>query len=133
MGNNGNEVWTFAGWTGSNLSGQTKNVKIAKGQTGDKSYLANWKETHPSSDYVQLKITINDSNSAGKAANAGYVQVTYHTKAGSGTGIMPTVLIKDSMLLISSWIRQQHRKSTILTMMRQTRIPSKIRTLSLMR
>ena len=34
--------YTFTGWTGTGLSSATKTVTISKGNTGDKSYTANW-------------------------------------------------------------------------------------------
>ena len=34
--------YSFKGWTGTNLSSITKNVTIAKGSVGNKSYTANW-------------------------------------------------------------------------------------------
>ena len=36
--------YDFAGWTGSNGNVASKNVVIAQGSTGDKSYVANWTE-----------------------------------------------------------------------------------------
>ena len=34
--------YTFTGWTGTGLSSATKNVTVAKGNTGNRSYTANW-------------------------------------------------------------------------------------------
>ncbi len=36
------EGYTFAGWTGTDLSEATKTVTIASGSTGDRSYIATW-------------------------------------------------------------------------------------------
>ncbi len=36
------EGYTFAGWTGTGLSGATQTVTIAKGSTGNRSYTATW-------------------------------------------------------------------------------------------
>ena len=36
------EGYEFAGWTGTGLTAATKNVTIAKGSTGDRSYTATW-------------------------------------------------------------------------------------------
>ncbi|MBQ6737103.1 MAG: hypothetical protein IJP41_01440, partial [Synergistaceae bacterium] len=36
---------TFAGWTGTGLSGATMTVEIAKGATGDREYTATWRKT----------------------------------------------------------------------------------------
>ncbi|MBQ9729803.1 MAG: InlB B-repeat-containing protein, partial [Clostridia bacterium] len=36
------EGYTFTGWTGTDLSGATQTVTIAKGSTGDRSYVATW-------------------------------------------------------------------------------------------
>ena len=36
------EGYTFAGWTGTDLTGATSNVTIAQGSTGDRSYTATW-------------------------------------------------------------------------------------------
>ncbi len=38
------EGYTFAGWTGTDLSGATETVTIAQGSTGDRSYTATWTE-----------------------------------------------------------------------------------------
>jgi len=35
--------YTFEGWSGSDITGKSTNVTIAKGSHGDKSYTANWK------------------------------------------------------------------------------------------
>ncbi len=36
--------YTFLGWTGTELSGETKVVTVAKGSTGDREYVAHWSE-----------------------------------------------------------------------------------------
>lgn len=35
--------YTFEGWTGTGLSGLTKNVSVSKGSTGNRTYTAHWK------------------------------------------------------------------------------------------
>lgn len=44
--------YTFTGWTGTGLSSATKSVTVAKGNTGNRSYTANWKAN-------QYKVDIN--------------------------------------------------------------------------
>ena len=39
------ENYTFTGWTGTGLSGETEQVTVAKGSTGDRAYKANWELT----------------------------------------------------------------------------------------
>ena len=39
------ENYTFTGWTGTGLSGETEQVTVAKGSTGDREYKANWELT----------------------------------------------------------------------------------------
>ena len=43
--------YTFTGWTGTGLSSATKTVTIPKGNTGDKSYTANWTPTNYTISY----------------------------------------------------------------------------------
>lgn len=43
--------YTFTGWTGTDLSGLTTNVAIKKGNTGNKSYTANWSVINYSISY----------------------------------------------------------------------------------
>ncbi len=40
------EGYSFLGWSGSYLNGYTKDVTIEKGSTGDREYVANWKEVN---------------------------------------------------------------------------------------
>jgi uncharacterized repeat protein (TIGR02543 family) len=42
LNNPSREFYTFAGWTGTDLTEATKNVSIAKGSTGNRSYKATW-------------------------------------------------------------------------------------------
>ncbi len=44
------EGYTFAGWTGTDLSEPTMEVTVAQGSTGDRSYVATWTENQDSSD-----------------------------------------------------------------------------------
>ena len=39
------ENYTFTGWTGTGLSGETEQVTVTKGSTGDRAYKANWELT----------------------------------------------------------------------------------------
>ncbi|MEN6471659.1 MAG: InlB B-repeat-containing protein [Clostridiaceae bacterium] len=48
--------YTFLGWTGTGLSGNTKPVTISKGSTGDREYTANW---------VPIEYTITYNNVEG--------------------------------------------------------------------
>lgn len=43
--------YTFTGWTGSNGTTPTKNLKIDKGSIGDKSYTANWNKNYYKVNY----------------------------------------------------------------------------------
>ncbi len=42
LNNPGRNGYTFTGWTGTGLSSATKDVTIAKGSTGNRTYTANW-------------------------------------------------------------------------------------------
>ena len=49
----GKEGYTFVGWTGTGLADAKKNVTVAKGSTGDRSYTAVWtKNSHDVNYYV---------------------------------------------------------------------------------
>ncbi len=50
--------YDFAGWTGTGLNGETKNVTISKGSTGDRKYTANWKSTEKSNVGIYVGSTV---------------------------------------------------------------------------
>ena len=54
------EGYTFIGWTGSNLSAATLSVVIAKGSTGDLTYIANWEKNKNSIITLSFKIIEGD-------------------------------------------------------------------------
>ncbi len=89
--------YIFDGWTGTDLSEATKNVTIAQGSTGDRTYTANWTP-------ITYQIAFHANNGSGTMANqvftydvaqaltqniftrTGYTYEGWNTKAdGSGT------------------------------------------------
>ncbi len=54
--------YTFTGWTGTGLSAATKDVTIAKGSTGDRTYTANWTLTEYTVAYDLGGGTVNGTN-----------------------------------------------------------------------
>ena len=60
--------YTFAGWTGTGLSSASTNVSIAKGSTGDRSYVANWT---PNTYTYNIKYISSSGKSLGTSTVAG--------------------------------------------------------------
>ncbi len=59
--NNPSKVgYTFAGWTGTGLSGVTKNVVIPAGSSGNRTYTANWK-----TDSYTITVSLNGGTISG--------------------------------------------------------------------
>ena len=54
------EGYVFIGWTGSNLSEATLSVIIAKGSTGNLTYIANWEKNKESIITLSFNITENE-------------------------------------------------------------------------
>ena len=59
--------YTFDGWTGTGLSGKTKNVVITNGSTGNRTYTANWtaSSTPPSTSTYVVTLNSNGATSGG--------------------------------------------------------------------
>lgn len=79
------EGYTFAGWTGTDLSSATKTVTITKGSTGNKSYTATWKknEESPSESVKTYTLTLNPMNETNKTTSQ-------KIEAGAVIGTLPT-------------------------------------------
>jgi uncharacterized repeat protein (TIGR02543 family) len=86
--------YTFAGWSGTGLSGKTVNVTIQKGSTGDRSYTANWAD--PASYDITYNLnggTVNGTNPAKYGIDSADITLISPQKSGytfvgwSGTGI----------------------------------------------
>ena len=76
--------YTFRGWVGTGLSGQTMNVTIAEGSTGDRSYTAEWARNSGSSSSkpsVPTKPGVSVSGTGGKVSSStdGTVTITPDT------------------------------------------------------
>ena len=63
------EGYTFTGWTGTGLSGNTMTVTIPHGSIGDRSYVAHWTEKS-----VTITINKNDNNWDGNSVNISLYQ-----------------------------------------------------------
>ena len=84
--------YTFDGWTGTGLSGKTKNVVITNGSTGNRTYTANWTASStppPTSTHV---VTLNN-NGATTAGTASVKVKTGDTKLASITNPRKVVTI----------------------------------------
>ncbi|WP_438433683.1 InlB B-repeat-containing protein [Gorillibacterium sp. sgz500922] len=52
--------YTFAGWTGTGLTGPTLTVKVEKGSIGDRTYTATWQPVPSTGDYTVIGTVVND-------------------------------------------------------------------------
>ena len=69
------ENYTFTGWTGTGLSGETEQVTVAKGSTGNRAYKANWELTTFADEIV---VTIK-GDTGSKEYNGSEQSVTSYT------------------------------------------------------
>lgn len=84
--------YNFVGWTGTNLSSATKNVKIAKGSTGNKSYTANWSVINYTISYNTNGGSISGQKTSYNIETASFNLVTpsrtgYSFRGWTGTGL----------------------------------------------
>lgn len=84
--------YTFNGWTGTGLSSATKNVKVAKGSTGNKSYTANWSVINYTISYNANGGSISGQKTSYNIETASFNLVTpsrtgYSFRGWTGTGL----------------------------------------------
>lgn len=84
--------YTFTGWTGTDLSGLTTNVSIQKGNTGNKSYTANWSVINYSISYNANGGSISGQRTSYNIETATFSLVTpsrtgYSFSGWTGTGL----------------------------------------------
>ena len=84
--------YNFVGWTGTGLSSATKNVTIAKGSVGNKSYTANWSIINYSISYTLNGGTISNQKTSYNIETASFNLVTpirngYSFKGWTGTNL----------------------------------------------
>ena len=69
------ENYTFTGWTGTGLSGETEQVTVAKGSTGNRAYKANWELT----TFADAIIVTIKGDTGSKEYNGSEQSVTSYT------------------------------------------------------
>ena len=69
------EDYTFAGWTGTGITGKAMEVTIARGSTGDRSYTATWKKAAKGPD-VQDGVYIDGTGEVAGYYYHPYVRIT---------------------------------------------------------
>ena len=84
--------YTFTGWTGSNGTTAQKNVTIAKGSTGNRSYTANWTQTNYSISYSLNGGSLNGQKTIYNIETASFTLPTptrsgYTFTGWTGTGL----------------------------------------------
>ena len=78
--------YTFTGWAGTGLSSATKNVTVAKGSTGNRSYTANW-----SANGYTVSFNYNKPATDGTIGNAGTTSKAVTFDSTYGTLPAPTL------------------------------------------
>ncbi len=76
------EGYTFAGWTGTGLSGLTQTVTITKGSTGNRNYTANFSLIDYDIDYTLNGGSITGTNPTTYNVETGVIVLTNPTKEG---------------------------------------------------
>ena len=88
--------YTFAGWSGTDISGTSESVTIPAGSTGDRSYTANWTADTYSIAYDLGGGSVSPANPTGYTVESGDITLGNPTKASftfagwSGTDISGT-------------------------------------------
>ena len=87
------EGYTFAGWTGTGLSGATQTVTIANGSTGNRSYVATWTPITYTLTYDLAGGSVSTANPASYTIESAAITLTNPTREGytfagwTGTGL----------------------------------------------
>ena len=92
--------YTFIGWTGSNGETPQKEVTIEKGSTGDKEYIANWK------DAISPTVTINPNGGTYTMPTEGNARIEAKLTAvdtGSGLDILQYAWSTSNTVEPTSW------------------------------
>ena len=84
--------YTFTGWTGTGLSSATKTVTISKGNTGNKTYTANWSVINYTISYNANGGSISGQKTSYNIETASFNLVTpsrtgYSFRGWTGTGL----------------------------------------------
>ena len=84
--------YDFVGWTGTGLSSATKNVTISKGNTGNKTYTANWSAINYTISYNANGGSISGQKTSYNIETASFNLVTpsrtgYSFRGWTGTGL----------------------------------------------
>ncbi len=74
--------YTFAGWTGTGLSGATTTVTIAKGSTGDRTYTATWTPINYTIEYALDGGSVATANPTTYTIESSNITLNNPTKAG---------------------------------------------------
>jgi len=96
--------YTFTGWTGTGLSSANKNVTIAKGSTGNRSYTANWSANNYTVTYNPYGGTVSSTTKSvtydkaygtlATPTRPGYIFDGWYTAASGGTKITADTVYK---------------------------------------
>ena len=74
--------FTFTGWSGTEISGSSTSVKVTKGSTGDRSYIANWQENPAMQNFSCYSITSNNGRIVLKDSRDGEYYDIIRAKTG---------------------------------------------------
>ncbi|MBQ3407738.1 MAG: InlB B-repeat-containing protein [Clostridia bacterium] len=119
-----NSAYTFLGWSGTGIDGVSKSVKIPKGSTGKRSYVANWEKTRFSITFdsdtgtvAETSRNVNKGDELGELPTpqkeGDYLFVGWYTNKNYTTKISASTKPEDDATYYARWV---DRMSTVYSL-----------------